>query len=107
MAANPESIADAKGPQRAPGMGRRRAGRQPEPNGNTRFFLGSRSSADTAAPILDKEFTTENEAMLESLRTGLTYFAVSEFRAAADLSGKIPQIRREGVNGSHDAGSKH
>jgi hypothetical protein len=45
--------------------------------------------------------------MLESLRSGMTYFAVSEFRATADLSGRAPQIRKEGVNGTHDAAARH
>ena len=107
MAANEESTTDGKTTQRAAGTGRRRSAvRQREVNGNTRFFLGSRSPG-AAAPVLDREFGTENEAMVESLRSGMTYFAVSEFRATADLSGRSPQIRKEAVNGTHGAASQH
>jgi hypothetical protein len=107
MAASAESPTDGKVVQRGPGPGRRRtAARQSESNGNTRFFLGSRSSP-TGTPVLEREFQTENEAMIESLRSGMTYFAVSEFRATADLSGRAPQIRKEGVNGTHDAAARH
>jgi hypothetical protein len=46
---------------------------------------------------LDKEFATESEAIVESLKTGLSYYAVSEWRGVADFSGKKPQFRREPV----------
>jgi len=35
--------------------------------------------------------------MLESLKTGKNYFAVSEWKAVPDLSKKTPQIRSEPV----------
>jgi len=38
--------------------------------------------------------------MVESLRTGLSYYVVFEWRAIADLSGKKPQLGREAA-GSH------
>ena len=46
-------------------------------------------------PVLDREVASEKEALLESLKTGQNYFAVSEWRAIADLSKEVPQIRKE------------
>jgi guanylate kinase len=46
---------------------------------------------------LDREFPTEPEAILESLKTGKTYFVISEWKGAADLSKKMPLIRKEVV----------
>jgi hypothetical protein len=60
-----------------------------------RFFLGSGESQ--GQPVLEKEFKTESEAMLESVKTGKTYFAVSEWRGTVDLSKKLPMIRKEAV----------
>ena len=57
-----------------------------------RFFLGK---ADGKMPLLNREVGTENEALLESLKTGESYFAVSEWKAVADLSKDVPQIRKE------------
>lgn len=48
-------------------------------------------------PGLEREMPGENEALLESLKTGQSYFAVSEWRAVADLSKQVPQIRKEPV----------
>ena len=61
-----------------------------------RFFL---SVADPAngVPELGKEFATEPEAIVESLKSGLSYFTVSEWRGTADFSGKKPQLKRQGV----------
>jgi hypothetical protein len=35
--------------------------------------------------------------MIESLKTGLSYYSVVEWRAIADFSGKNPQVRSEAV----------
>jgi hypothetical protein len=59
-----------------------------------RFFL---AKADGRAPVLDREVANEKEALLESLKTGQSYFAVSEWKAIADLSKEVPQIRKEAV----------
>ena len=48
-------------------------------------------------PGLEREMSGEKEALLESLKTGQSYFAVSEWRAIADLSKEVPQIRKEAV----------
>jgi hypothetical protein len=38
---------------------------------------------------------SEPEAMLESLKTGKSYLMISEWKGVADLSKKIPQIKKE------------
>jgi hypothetical protein len=46
---------------------------------------------------LDREFDTENEATIESLKTGRSYFVISEWKGVADLSKKVPLIRKEAI----------
>ncbi|MCI0721805.1 MAG: hypothetical protein L0338_22960 [Acidobacteria bacterium] len=78
-----------------------RGGRKPR-NGQVdggeglRFFLAKHGAVD-GVPNFEREFATEPEAMVESLKTGLSYYAVSEWRGIADFSGKKPQLRREPV----------
>jgi hypothetical protein len=42
--------------------------------------------------------------MAESFKTGLNYFAVSEWRGVADLSGRKPQLGREAARGGTKMG---
>jgi hypothetical protein len=60
-----------------------------------RFFLSN--SESNGLPLLDQEFGSEPEAMLESLKTGRSYFVISEWKGSADLSKKVPQIRKESI----------
>lgn len=64
---------------------------------SARFFLSKEDGKTNGTPVLDREFKSESEAMIESLKTGKSYFVVSEWRGKADLSKKLPQIRRESV----------
>ena len=67
------------------------------PNGIApRFFL-ARPSGDGKSPAFERECGTEAEAMIESLKKGLSYYVVLEYRAFADCSGKQPQINKEVV----------
>jgi len=59
-----------------------------------RFFLAKPGSSG-AGPELGKELSGEAEAIVESLKTGLNYFVISEWRGVADFSGKKPQLARE------------
>jgi len=68
-----------------------------------RFFL-AKGSGRSAVPELEKEFPAEAEAMVESLKTGLSYFVLSEWRGVADFSGRKPQLRREAVRSAPPAG---
>ncbi len=68
-----------------------------------RFFL-AKHGGSSGIPELDKEFSGEAEAMVESLKTGLSYFVVSEWRGLADFSGKKPQLGREAIRAAPKAG---
>jgi hypothetical protein len=68
-----------------------------------RFFLAKTGSTN-GVPEFSKEFPGEPEAMVESLKTGLSYFVISEWRGVADFSGKKPQLGREAVRSAPKAG---
>jgi hypothetical protein len=74
--------------------GKRRSN-QGTSGGTVRFFLSK--SENNGVPVLDREFANEAEAILESLKTGKTYFVISEWKGLADLSKKMPLIRKEVV----------
>ena len=61
-----------------------------------RFFL-AKTGGNNGVPEFSKEFPGEPEAMVESLKTGLSYFVVSEWRGIADFSGRKPQLGREAI----------
>jgi hypothetical protein len=69
---------------------------KPETNGSVRYFL-AREGATGDLPQLGKEFSKENEVLLEAMRTGLNYYTVSEWKAIPDFSGKHPQILKQSV----------
>ena len=75
--------------------GKRRSMARASSGGTVRFFLSK--AENNGIPVLDREFPTEPEAILESLKTGKTYFVISEWKGAADLSKKMPLIRKEVV----------
>jgi len=75
---------------------RRKAVPKPETNGSVRYFL-AREGASGDLPQLGKEFSKENEVLLEAMRTGLNYYTVSEWKAIPDFSGKHPQILKQAV----------
>jgi hypothetical protein len=50
-------------------------------------------------PVLDRELTSEGEALVEALRLGVTFYAVQEFRVIPDFSGRRPQLNKEAVKG--------
>ena len=75
--------------------GKRRASQASTSGGPLRFFLSK--SESNGLPLLEQELGSESEAMLESLKTGRNYFVISEWKGSADLSRKIPQIRKESV----------
>lgn len=70
-----------------------------------RFFL-AKPAGGNGLPEFSKEFPGEPEAMVESLKSGLSYFVVSEWRGIADFSGKKPQLGREAVCGGPKPDSK-
>jgi len=78
-----------------PKRSKRRSSQDSSSRGPVRFFLSKSDS--NAIPNLDREFDNEPEAIVESLKTGRSYFIVSEWRGLADLSKKMPLIRKEAV----------
>ena len=77
---------------------RPRATSEEESSGHARFFL-SKANATDGMPALDREVTSEGEALVEALRLGVTYYEVQEFRVVPDFAGRKPQLNKEAVNG--------
>ena len=67
-------------------------------DGNARYFLAKANATD-GIPALDREVTSEGEALVEALRLGVTYYEVQEFRVVPDFAGRKPQLNKEAVNG--------
>jgi hypothetical protein len=68
-----------------------------------RYFLGKAGGAG-GVPEFGKEFATEPEAIVESLKAGLSYFSVVEWRGVADFSGKKAKLTKEAVTRGTKAG---
>lgn len=81
-------------PARAGGSTRKPAAGEAGPLAVARFFL-AKTESNGSGPVLDREFATEAEALIESLKTGRSYYSVIEWRAIADCTGKAPQIKKE------------
>jgi hypothetical protein len=92
------AVAEPKGPQTAVQHPARRHPVLAEPEGAVvvRYFLAGKEM-NGAGPSLGRELASENDALVESLKTGVNFYAVSEYRAAPDMSGKAPLIRKEAV----------
>ena len=66
--------------------------------GCVRYFL-ARANRNDSTPELDREVANEGEALVEALRSGVTYYAIQEFRVIPDFTGKRPQLQKEAVVG--------
>ena len=77
---------------------RSRTSSDEESDGSARYFLAVANSND-GTPALDREVASEGEALVAALRLGVTFYAVQEFRAVPDFSGKKPLLNKEAVNG--------
>jgi len=85
-------------PETAPLRSRKSKGRSSSGPGSgtgARFFLSK--SESNGVPALDREFDSEPEAIVESLKTGRSYFVISEWKGMADVSKKVPLIRKEAI----------
>ena len=96
MAGTAAELAGSRGPQTG-----NMAPRAPKENGGpqqaapqARFFL-AKPGASGATPALERECATEAEAIAEAFKTGVSYCAVSEYRALVDCSGKQPVFKKE------------
>ena len=77
---------------------RSRTNSDEEGNGHARYFL-AKTNGINGTPALDREVANEGEALVESLRLGVTFYAVQEFRVVPDFSGKKPLLNKEAVTG--------
>ena len=105
VAAGATEVGQGKSPEAvtsSPGTRKLRAGQTDGVEGQ-RFFL-AKPGGNHGVPEFSKEFAGEPEAMVESLKTGLSYFVVSEWRGVADFSGKKPHLGREAVRSGPKAG---
>jgi len=93
--APPDQKAAPEAPLPRPRRSKRRPGQGSSSGGTVRFFLSK--SESNGIPALDREFDSEPEAIVESLKTGRSYFVISEWKGLADLSKKNPMIRKEAV----------
>jgi hypothetical protein len=50
-------------------------------------------------PALDREVASEGEALVEALRSGVTFYAIQEFRVIPDFASRRPQLEKEAVRG--------
>jgi hypothetical protein len=98
FAATVESPDPKTTPESAPSRVRkskRRSTQSSSGGAPARFFLSKSDS--NGVPSLDREFDSEPEAIVESLKTGRSYFIISEWKGLADLSKKVPLIRKEAI----------
>ena len=77
---------------------RSRASSDEESNGKARYFL-ARADGTDGTPVLDRQVTSEGEALVEALRLGVTFYAVQEFRVVPDFTGRKPLLNKEAVTG--------
>ena len=91
----PDSKNAAEAPSARTRKGKRRSTSGTSSGGAARFFLSKSDS--NGVPSLDREFDSEPEAIVESLKTGRSYFIISEWKGLADLSKKVPLIRKEAI----------
>jgi hypothetical protein len=94
---------DSKGSsRRGGGPPKRRSISRGEAQAAARYFVGKRSECQ---PALEREVGSEQEALVESLKTGCSVFIITEWKAVADLSKQVPQIRKEVVRRDETPGA--
>ncbi len=90
-----ETVREGKGAsRRGTGAAKRRGAARGEAQSAARYFVGKTNGRQ---PALDREVGSEQEALVESLKTACSVFVVTEWKAVADLSKQVPQIRKEVV----------
>ncbi len=90
-----EPTRDSKSPsRRGVGPAKKRGAGRGEAQAAARYFVGQTSGRQ---PALEREVGSEQEALVESLKTGCSVFVITEWKAVADLSKQVPQIRKEVV----------
>lgn len=91
-----KSVSGANGASRT--QRKRHNGTEEESETGARYFLAKPGTdGDGGRPVLEREVSNENEALVESFRLGLPYYTVQEFRAVSDITGRNPRLKREAV----------
>ena len=98
MLSNSTETQGGKGPQPATPSGRapKESGTAQQAAPPARYFL-AKPGANGVSPAIDRECPTEAEAMAEAFRVGISYYALTEYRAFVDCSGKQPVFKKEVV----------
>ena len=96
MPLNTTEVIEAKGsrPPSRPLRPTKQEGSSQSVAPTARFFL-AKPGANSTTPALDRECASEAEAMAEAFKAGTTYYAVTEYRAVVDCTGKQPQFKKE------------
>ena len=98
MAVGVADVAEGKGPQAVNRLARAQkesTASQPA-TPQARFFL-AKAGGSSGTPEFDRECATEAEAIAESYKAGVSYYAVIEYRSLVDCSGRQPQFKKEVV----------
>ncbi len=90
-----EAVTEHKGPQPVSRPRRRPPAADPD-GAKPRFFLAGEAKSGQV-PELGPELQNEAEALVESLKTGRSFYTVFQYRGVADCSSGKPQIRKEAV----------
>jgi hypothetical protein len=98
MLSNSAEAQGGKGPQPATPSTRapRENGAAQQAAPPARYFL-AKPGTNGVTPAIDRECPTEAEAIAEAFRAGISYYAVTEYRAFVDCSGKQPVFKKEVV----------
>jgi len=98
MAVGVAEVAEGKGPQAVsrPGRAQKETTASQPATPQARFFL-AKAGAGGGTPEFDRECATEAEAIAESYKAGVSYYAVIEYRTLVDCSGRQPQFKKEVV----------
>ena len=98
MAGSATELQGSKGPQAANPAphAQKENGTPQQATPQARFFL-AKPGVSGATPALERECPSEAEAIAEAFKTGVSYFAVCEYRALVNCSGKQPVFKKEAV----------
>jgi len=103
MPAAPVEAKPAKGSERKATVGTksdgskgsRRPAQKSKAASRARYFLAAK--AENGSIGVGKELPSESEAVVEAFREQTSFFVVTEWRVAVQLTGAAPQLVKEGV----------
>ncbi len=89
-------------PPRNTGTRRRRQDQTGKAPDGARYFLAGGVDGK-GKPDLDRELSSEADAIVESFRSGRNYYKVTEWRTSADTGGALPTIRKQAITTGKDS----